>query len=35
VTELELFGIVTERLGDVEAIAEALRAAAAELVRRS
>jgi hypothetical protein len=35
VTEPELFGIVTKRLGDIEAIAESLRVAAAELVRRS
>lgn len=35
VTELELFGIVSEHLGDIEAIAESLRAAAADLVKQS
>ena len=33
VTPEELFGIVTERLGDIEAIAESLRVAAADLVK--
>jgi len=35
VTELELFGIVSEHLGDIEAIAESLRAAAADLAKQS
>lgn len=35
VTELELFGIVSQHLGDIEAIAESLRAAAADLAKRS
>jgi uncharacterized protein YutE (UPF0331/DUF86 family) len=35
VTPEELFGIVTERLGDVVAIAESLRAAAAALVEET
>ncbi len=34
VTEIELFGIVTKRLHDIEAIAESLRAAAADLVQK-
>ena len=35
VTELELFGIVSQHLGDIEAIAESLRAAAADFAKRS
>jgi uncharacterized protein YutE (UPF0331/DUF86 family) len=35
VTELELFGIVKDRLGDIEAIAESLRRAAADLAKQS
>ncbi|HSN55052.1 MAG TPA: DUF86 domain-containing protein [Candidatus Sulfomarinibacteraceae bacterium] len=35
VTDLELFGIVSEHLGDIEAIAESLRAAASDLAKRS
>jgi len=35
VTPEELYGIITERLGDVSAIAESLRSAAADLVNES
>ena len=35
VTPEELYGIITERLGDISAIAESLRSAAADLVNES